>query len=41
MPEVAATDFKPNMLSAEIPALFTVETVCKLVTRAKEKQSAE
>jgi len=41
MPEVAASDFKPNMLSAEIPALFTVETVCKLVTRAKEKQSAK
>jgi len=40
MPEISADNFKSGMLTAEIPTLFTVETVCKLVTRAQEKQSA-
>lgn len=32
--EVPASRFQPGMKVGEVPALFTVETFCKLVTRA-------
>lgn len=37
--EVPAEYFKPNMKLNEIPALFTVETFCKLIVSAKSEQS--
>ena len=37
--EVPADHFKPNMKLNEIPALFTVETFCKLIVTAKAEQS--
>jgi acyl carrier protein len=36
--EVPEERFKPEMRVAEIPALFTVETFCKVVVRAQEAQ---
>jgi acyl carrier protein len=33
--EVPATRFRPGMRVGDIPALFTVETFCKLVARAR------
>lgn len=36
--EVPADRFRTSMSVAEIPTLFTVETFCKLVLRAKERQ---
>ncbi len=37
--EVPAEHFTPNMKLNEIPALFTVETFCKLIVTAKAEQS--
>ena len=37
--EVPAEYFKPNMKLNEIPALFTVETFCKLIVSAKTEQA--
>lgn len=37
--EVPANHFKSNMKLNEIPALFTVETFCKLIVTAKAEQS--
>lgn len=37
--EVPAEYFKPNMKLNEIPALFTVETFCKLIVTAKVDQA--
>ena len=37
--EVPAENFKPNMKLNEIPALFTVETFCKLIVAATAEQS--
>lgn len=40
--EVPAEYFKPNMKVNEIPALFTVETFCKLIVSAvNEQKTAE
>lgn len=36
--EVPAEHFKANMKLNEIPALFTVETFCKLIVAAKAEQ---
>lgn len=36
--EVPAERFRDRMSVAEIPTLFTVETFCKLVLRAQERQ---
>ncbi|MGD9108547.1 MAG: acyl carrier protein [Gammaproteobacteria bacterium] len=41
MPEVAESEFKSGMLTAEIPTLFTVETICKLITKAQEQQDTK
>ena len=38
--EVPREYFKAGLKVGEIPSLFTVETLCKLVMRAKEKQPA-
>jgi len=38
--EVPESAFTPNMKTADIPTLFTVETFCKLVVSAKNEQSA-
>ena len=38
--EVPAERIEPGLKINEIPTLFTVETFCKLVARAKEKQGA-
>ncbi|HVT63396.1 MAG TPA: acyl carrier protein [Legionellaceae bacterium] len=38
--EVPAEYFKPSMKLNEIPALFTVETFCKLIVAAKAEQAA-
>jgi acyl carrier protein len=38
--EVPSEYFKPNLKVSEIPLLFTVETFCKLVVHAKNKQLA-
>lgn len=40
MSEIAAEDFPKRMKVSELPALFTVETFCKLVVRAIRRQSA-
>lgn len=40
MSEIAAEDFPKRMKVSELPALFTVETFCKLVVRAMRRQSA-
>ena len=37
--EVPAEFFKPNFKVNEIPTLFTVETFCKIVVNALQKQS--
>lgn len=39
--EVPAENFKQGLKVNEIPTLFTVETMCKLVIRAKETQRTE
>ncbi len=39
--EVPAEHFKPGLKVHEIPTLFTVETFCKLVLRAKARQQEE
>lgn len=39
--EVPNVNFKPGLKTNEIPTLFTVETMCKLVLRAKEAQGTE
>lgn len=37
--EVPAENFKANMKVSEIPTLFTVTTLCKLVINAQQKQA--
>ena len=39
--EIPAENFKSGLKNNEIPTLFTVETMCKLVLRAKEARGAE
>lgn len=39
--EISAENFKQGLKVNEIPTLFTVETMCKLVLRAKEAQGVE
>lgn len=39
--EIPAANFKPGLKVNEIPTLFTVETMCKLVLRAKTAQAPE
>ena len=39
--EVPEARFKPNLKVNEIPTLFTVTTLCKLVLNAQAKQGAE
>lgn len=39
--EISEENFKANMKVNEIPMLFTVETMCKLVVSAKAKKEAE
>lgn len=38
--EIPAENFKQGLKVNEIPTLFTVETMCKLVLRAKQAQGA-
>jgi len=37
LPEVPAERFRPGLKVGEIPTLFTVETFCRLVLRARER----
>lgn len=39
--EVPADNFKPGLRVHQIPTLFTVETFCKLVLRAKSRPAQE
>lgn len=39
--EIPAEDFKAGLKVNEIPTLFTVETICKLVVSAKASQAVE
>ncbi len=39
--EIPKANFKQGLKTNEIPTLFTVETMCKLVLRAKEAQGTE
>ena len=39
--EVPAENFKENLKVTEIPTLFTVETLCKLVINAQANQTAD
>lgn len=38
--EVPEAHFKPGLKISEIPSLFTVQTFCKLIVAAKEKQAS-
>lgn len=40
LPEVPAEKFHQGLKVAELPSLWTVETLCKLVIRAQQNQSA-
>lgn len=37
--EIPAANFKPGLKVNEIPTLFTVETICKVVVRAKSQST--